>query len=317
VAEALRQVWEAAGRICAKRLVPFLPTLVAALERHGELVLAAETRRLLLALSPATADRLLAPYRRHPVERRLRSPAAPSAVRAQVPLRTFGEWADATAGAMQADLVVHSGPSGHGFFLTTLVAVDVATGWTELEAVWGRGQERVAGALERMRRRLPFVLRELHTDNGAEFLNAAVLAWSARAGVRLSRGRPYRKNDQAWAEQRNWTAVRRLVGYDRFASHAALAALTSVYALAREELNYLRPMQKLVEKRRHGARVVKRYDRAQTPHQRLLAAGTLDADTRCQLEQRFGRLNPVALRRELQAAVDRLAAVTGPSVTRP
>lgn len=223
---ALEQVRAAAGDICAKRLVPFLPELVPQLERHGELRLDAATRARLLELSAATADRLLARGRRRPV---LARRTAAAALRRSVPLRTFGEWTAVAPGALQADLVAHCGESTAGFYLTTLVVVDVATGWTELEALWGHGQERVAGALERIRRRLPFALRELHTDNGSEFLNATVLRWAAEHDVTLSRGRPYRKNDQAWVEQRNWTAVRRVVGYDRYSSRRAHAALRTLY----------------------------------------------------------------------------------------
>jgi transposase InsO family protein len=303
VAAALAQVHAAAGGICAKRLVPFLPELVARLERHGELALDPQTRLLLLELSAATADRLLGRGRRRPVQEHR---TAAAVWRGSVPLRTFGEWTDTTPGALQADLVVHGGGSTAGFYLTTLVVVDVATGWTELEALWGHGQERVAGALERIRRRLPFALRALHTDNGAEFLNATVLRWAGEHDVTLSRGRPYRKNDQAWVEQRNWTAVRRVVGYDRYSSREAHAALRALYPALSAWLNLLQPLQKLTSKERHGAKLVRRYDLARTPYRRLLLSGLADEGAQRALARYFDAVNPVALRREVECAVERV-----------
>lgn len=305
VATALGQVRAAAGDICAKRLVPFLPELVPLLERHGELRLDAETRACLLELSPATADRLLARGRRRPLQRRRSGSAA---LRAVVPLRTFGEWDGVAPGALQADLVVHSGPSSAGFYLTTLVVVDVATGWTELEALWGHGQERVAAALERVRRRLPFALRELHTDNGSEFLSPAVLRWADQHGVARSRGRPYRKNDQAWVEQRNWTAVRRLVGYDRYSSREAHAALRVLYPVLSSWLNLLQPVQKLSAKERHGARLVRHYDLARTPYRRLQQSGTVSDAVLTAIDRRLQSTNPVALRCQVEQSLERVWA---------
>lgn len=310
---ALEQVRAAAGDICAKRLVPFLPELVPQLERHGELRLDAATRARLLELSAATADRLLARGRRRPV---LARRAAAAALRRSVPLRTFGEWTAVAPGALQADLVAHCGESTAGFYLTTLVVVDVATGWTELEALWGHGQERVAGALERIRRRLPFALRELHTDNGSEFLNATVLRWAAEHDVTLSRGRPYRKNDQAWVEQRNWTAVRRVVGYDRYSSRRAHAALRTLYPALSAWLNLLQPLQKLAAKERHGARLVRRYDTARTPYRRLLEAGVVSEAVEAALERHFDALNPVALRAEVECLLEQVWSEAEPARVR-
>lgn len=306
VAHALYRLWEAAGGICSKRLVPFVPELVAHLERHGELALEPALRAQVLAVSAATADRLLRPLRPRTPRRPVTGVGATAALRAQVPLRTFGEWAGGEPGAMQADLVAHCGETTAGFYLNTLTALDVASGWTELEAVWGKGQARVAAALERVRRRLPFVLRELHTDNGSEFLNATVLRWREQQRVRLTRGRPYRKNDQAYAEQRNWTAVRRPVGYDRYSSRAAHAQLAAVYRLLTDYLNFFQPVQKLVGKERTGAKVVKRYDRAQTPYQRLLAFGDVDHAAASTLAQHYQQLNPLRLRAGIEAGLERL-----------
>ena len=184
--------------------------------------------------------------------------------------------------------------------LTSLVVVDVATLWTELQALWGLHYHHVCDGVRYVNARFPFPLREWHSDNGSEFLNARLLAWCRTHHIRFTRGRPYRKNDQAWVEQRNGLVVRRLVGYDRFASRPALAALQQLYRLLRLQLNFFRPVRKLASKQRHGGRVRKRYDAAQTPFQRVLAADVLTTPRRRALEAQFAALDPIALARDIQ-----------------
>jgi hypothetical protein len=298
--------WETLGRPCGKRLQPFLGEVVAQLERHGEVTVDEETCGLLEQMSASTIDRLLRSYRRRRVRQPRGSRLAEGSLRQEVPVRTFGEWRDERPGAEQVDLVLHCGESTGGFYLTTLMCVDVATSWTAREAVWGMGQVRVGGAIQHVRLRLPFRLRSLHSDNGGEFLNRALVDWCRRGDVRYTRGRPHRKNDQAWVEQRNDTGVRKLVGYLRYSSKAAFSQLGRVYRIADDYANYFQPVAKLVEKRREGARVTKVYDRAQTPYQRLLSAGVLDDEARLRMEQRYQALNPAQLRRDLDAALEAL-----------
>lgn len=313
----LRVAWEAADRPCGKRLAPFLKELVAVLQRHGEIAVDPLTRARLVGLSAATVDRLLGPLKREGRRRPVTQSASADALKALVPIRTFGEWTGVMPGSVQADLVVHCGESPAGFFLSTLLAVDVATGWTELEPVWGMTQKRVGTAVHRVRQRLPVPLRELHTDNGGEFLNTVLQPWCRAEGIRCTRGRPYKKNDQAWAEQRNWTAVRQLVGYDRYASQAALAQLGRLYPLVRDYLNFFQPVRKLTGKTRDGARVTKRYDTAATPYRRLLASGVLHAEQKARLDERYRRLNPARLKRDIDAALDLLWTLAEPHVPHP
>jgi hypothetical protein len=297
---ALERAWVASDHLCGRLLAPVLPTLLQALERHHGLILSAPTRAALLAASPATLDRRQRrrqPYRVSP---------ATAALRQQIPLRTWSEWAHVRPGALQGDLVLHCGESTAGFYLATLLAVDVATTWTELEIVWGLGQARVGSAVHHIRQRLPVPLREWHTDNGGEFLNEHLVAWGRREGVHVTRGRPYRKNDQAWVEQRNGLVIRRLIGYDRFSSRAACSVFQRLYRLLRLQLNFFRPVRKLLSKRRLGARVVKRYDAAQTPYQRLLAAGALSPAQREVLDAQLQTLDPIALAREIEQTLDLL-----------
>ena len=306
LAAVLERAWLASDQLSGKLLRPILPTLLTALAtRHG-LPIAPTVQAALTRASAATLDRLLRPLRRRrPRQPRRRAPAL-TALRAQVPLRTWSEWTGVAPGALQGDLVLHCGESTAGRYCATLVAVDVATSWTELQALWDLHHQRVTGAIQHVHARLPFSLREWHSDNGSEFINAALLGWCRRHGVRFTRGRPYRKNDQAWVEQRNGLLVRRLVGYDRYSSQAAWTLLQRLYGLLRLQHNFFRPMRKLLSKRRLGSKVLKRYDAAQTPYQRVLAAGGLSPEQRQALAAQFHALDPITLARDIQRTLDGL-----------
>lgn len=306
VRAAAAQVWEASGRLASKNLVDYLPTLLAQLERHGELTLDAACRAALLRVSAATLDRLLQDHRRSLGRRPWAGSSAARALQAQVPVRTFSEWRDVEPGSLQADLVLHCGASTHGQYLTTLVSVDVATSWCALRAVWGKTYDRVGAALWHVRAALPFPLRELHTDNGGEFLNDGLVRWCRKEGIAYTRGRPYKKNDQAYAEQKNWVAVRQLIGYDRYSTRAAHAQFGRVLPLIADYLNFCRPVRKVVATERAGPRPRRRYDRAQTPYQRLLAAGVLAPDQAAAAAALADAINPVALRARLDRALETL-----------
>jgi hypothetical protein len=314
----LERAWIASDQLSGKLLRPILPVLLTALETHHAVAIPAAVRTALTAASAATLDRLLRPLRRRRARQPWRPSPATAHLRTQVPLRTWSEWTGVAPGALQGDLVLHCGESTAGQYCATLVAVDVATSWTELQAIWGLHQQRVTGGIAHVHQRLPFPLREWHSDNGSEFINACLLGWCQRHGIRFTRGRPYRKNDQAWVEQRNGLLVRRLVGYDRYSARAAWAVLQRLYGLLRLQHNFFRPVRKRLSKRRVGSKVVKRYDAAQTPYQRVLAAGVLTASQRQQLEHEFHTLDPVALTHQIQQTLDVLwkLADTPPRVSR-
>jgi len=300
VQEALAAAWAAANFICGKRLVPFLPQLVPALERHGHLTLTDEVRGQLMAISPATVDRLLRPLRQADHPRGRGTTRAGGLLKHQIPIRTFADWEENRPGFMEADLVAHCGPSTHGTFLNTLVLTDIATGWTECLPLLYRSQEEVLQALERARRLLPFPLLGLDTDNGTEFLNSQLLDYCRREAITFTRGRAHKSNDQCHVEQKNGTIVRQLVGYDRYEGQRAYRQLTELYRAVRLYINYFQPSMKLVSKERHGAKVAKRYDQAQTPYQRLLGAGLLAAEERERLAAAYEALDPVALRHQME-----------------
>jgi hypothetical protein len=302
VTEALVKIWEVGDRMCGKLLVAVMPELVEGLERHGELLVPPTVRSRLVEISAASIDRLLSRHRRRLGIQPQRQRPASSGLKSEVPVRTWNEWKGAAVGSLQADLVLHCGESTEGFYLSSLCAVDVATGWTELQPVWGLGKQRVGTAVHLVRQRLPFPLRSLHTDNGSEFINHTLFNWCRQEQVSFTRGRSYRKNDQAYVEQRNWLTVRRHVGYDRLASREAYALLGQLYPLLCLQLNFFRPLRKVVAKERLGPRVLKHYDEPRTATQRLLESGSLSAGERGRLAATLQSINPA----ELQRRIDKL-----------
>ncbi len=308
---ALEQVWRAANCICGKRLVPGLPLFVEALERHGELQLDPQTRTLLLTLSPATADRLLKRARAGTKPHGLTTTKPGTLLKQAIPVRTFAQWDDAQPGFMEVDLVAHCGEATQGEYLNSLDMIDVKTRWVELYGLLNRSQATVSAAIVTCRHRLPYALLGLDSDNGAEFINHDLKRYCEQEHITFTRCQPYKKNDQAYVEQKNWTAVRQNVGYDRYEGPAACAALNALYEPLRLYLNFFQPVMVLVEKIRDGAKVTKRYDAAQTPYQRVLAAPDVPEEAKERLRQLYLTLNPAALLRQIQtrqAALWKLAS---------
>jgi len=308
VREAIVVLWEASDRICGKRLKPLLPILVEALEHHGHLHLDATVRVKLLAASASTIDRLLQGPRRTIDPKSVRKRARP-AVRGSIAVRTFGDCKDPLPGFMEADLVSHGGENVAGSFVHTLTLTDIATGWTECVALLVRESSLVVEALTRLQTAMPFPLRGFDTDNGSEFINEVVLAFCTKAKIELTRSRPYRKNDQAWVEQKNGAVVRRLVGYRRLEGIAAAEALCRLYAASRLFVNFFQPSFKLIEKKRLGARVSKRYDVPQTPCARLLQSSAVEDGMKEKLRAVAATLDPLRLLDEIRTVQHHLAGL--------
>ena len=229
--DALVILWEASDRICSKRLRVMLPVLDEAMELHGHMSLEPVIKSGVMAMSAATIDRRLEPFREG-VKRRRRAPPS-AAVKAAVPIRTFSDWDDPAPGFFEADLVAHSGPSAHGRFIQTLTLTEIASGWTETPPVLFREQWLLTQVLSNMQRSLPMPLLGLDTDNDTVFMNETVQGWCAARNITLTRSRPYRKNDQAWVEQKNGAIVRKMVGYRRYEGLDAATILGELYAASR------------------------------------------------------------------------------------
>ena len=306
VAAGLRVVAEALNWICGKRLQAALADMVPALEREGALKLGPEDRAALLRMSAATIDRRLALDRQQAQARGLSTTKPGTLLKQQIPVHTFTPWEDQRPGFVEIDLVAHCGTTTAGHYLNTLTVVDVATGWTDVVGIWGKGQQAVLAALQAVRERLPFPLLGIDSDNGSEFLNDHLLRYCRQEQLTFTRSRPYWKNDQAHVEQKNYSVVRRLVGYSRYESEEALAQFERVYALVRVYVYGWQPVFKLIAKERDGAKVRKHYDHPQTPLRRALNSGLLDAGQQAELLAQMTAVGPLALHRQLNAAEELL-----------
>ncbi len=308
---ALKILWETAGYICSDRLQPFLGDLMPLLERHGQLQLDPGTRDLLLSASLSTVERNLVPLRRGLIARKLSQTRPGALLRRQVPV-IVGRWRELDRpGYLEIDLVSHSGEVAAGDWINTICATDLSTGWTERVAVMGKGQVGVLAAIRQIRDQLPFPLLGLHPDNGSEFLNWHLVTYCQLEEIALSRSRPQHKNDNAHVEQKNWTLVRRLIGYQRLDTVPQLDWLNRLYRdLLRPYNNCFQPVMKLIAKESVGQRTVKRYDRPITPLQRLLDSGAADPAKITSLVELYTAVSPLTLKRQIDR---RLAAMPVPS----
>jgi hypothetical protein len=257
-------------------------------------------------MSPATIDRLLHPWKQKGRRRSFATTRPGSLLRSTIPIRTFADWQENRPGFIEVDLVAHCGESLEGFYLNTLMAVDIATGWSEFIGVWGKGQQRVGASIHHLRERLPFPLLGLDSDNGSEFINQDLARWCHREGITFTRSCPYKKNDNCFVEQKNGNIVRRVIGRDRYSSKQAYETLNRVYYLLRLYINFFQPAMKLVSKTRHGAKVYRVYDTAQTPYRRVLKIGVISKTSEVRIKSTYAHLNPVILLKQINDNVEHL-----------
>jgi transposase InsO family protein len=304
---ALIVLWEASDRVCGKRLKALLPILLPALERNGHLKLDETIRPKILSMSAATIDRLLRIPRN--ATHTKKAPRIMPEPRRRIKMRTFADWNEPPPGSMEMDLVAHCGAVNRGSYVHSLVLTDIATGWTEAAPIVVREGTLVVETLERVRIGLPFALRALDVDNGSEFVNDRMIEYCLSHGIELSRSRPYRKNDQAWIEQKNGAVVQKLLGYRRFEGLAAARAITRLYGASRLFVNFFQPSFKLAAKHRDGAKVAKRYHPPQTPCDRLLQSETVSMAAKSKLREISAELDPLKLLEEMRAVQAYLASL--------
>jgi len=303
IRQALLTLWHAANQICSKRLVPFIPDLLAALERCGHISLPVDVRSRLLEISPATVDRLLETERKES-KKGLSTTRPGSLLKRQIKIRTFADWNDVVPGFLEGDLVAHCGDRVDGSFLNTLVLTDIASTWTEFFPLLRRSEADVIAGLKIAQQLLPFILLGLDTDNGSEFINYALFGFCETEKITFTRARAYRKNDQAHVEERNGSIVRRIIGYDRYEGLDAYNALAELYAVLRLYVNFFQPSLKLLSKERNGSKVTKKYDKAKTPCQRLLSCSNISEVAKVKLRQQYEVLDPVGLLKDLEKLQD-------------
>lgn len=299
VVEVLITLWKAANRICSRRLIPFLPTLIDSLERFGHLDMDVRFKELLLSLSPATMDRLLKKERKKYGKRK--STTKPGyLLKKHIPIRTYSDWNETRPGFLEIDLVAHGGESASGQFLHTLTMTDIATTWTECVALIGKSEAGVLMALDEAQKTLPFSILGLDSDNGSEFINHGLLEWCQAHLVTFTRSREYKKNDQAHVEEKNGSIVRRLIGYDRFEGNDSWRRLQNIYLKARLYTNFFQPSLKLASKDRNGGRVHRNYEQARTPYERILQSQEVSEPVKRTLTEQFKALDPVALLAQIE-----------------
>ncbi len=306
----LRSIWEISDYLCGKRLVSFIKETLPSLEKFGELKLDSDTRKKLLKISPATIDReLKQDKKKYILKSRVRTKPG-TLLKHQIPIRTFSEWNDKRPGFVEIDLVGHDGGDASGEFAYTLDLTDVYSGWTETEAVRNRAQKWVFEALINIEKRLPFKLLGLDSDNDSAFINDHLLRYCNERNITFTRSRPYKKNDNCFVEQKNYSVVRRNVGYFRYDTEEELKMLNELYRHLRLYTNFFQPVMKLKEKTRIGSRITKHYDIAKTPCRRLLESEHIDRVIKRKLKKQYESFNPAELKRTITKLQNKLLRLT-------
>ena len=314
--EALAVCWRVGRYPTGKRLAPMLTVLVGSLRRDGVLNLTDQEAQLLCQMSPATIDRRLAPLRRRLVPRGRTHTKPGTLLKSEIPIRTWSEWDEGRPGFVEIDLVGHEGGNPLGEFCFTLTMTDVASGFTVNRSVKNKAAVHVTEAIDHARRKFPFSVLGIDSDNGSEFINAHLFDYCVADKLTFTRSRPGNKNDGAHVEQKNWTHVRELVGYLRFDTEAELELLNAIWELDCRFTNHLLAQQKLVFRHREGAKVTKRYDRAQTPVERAIASGVLTKSKIASLRKMTTAIRPADLSgaiTELVGDLEHLALAKAPT----
>lgn len=307
VRTALEKIWLLMDCICGQRLVPILPDLIDSLEAHGEIdMLSAEVREQLKSISSATIDRLLEGARKKRGRKKYHHTKPGTFLRSQIPIRMYGEWPEKRPGYCELDLVGHEGGDNSGDFYYTLTVTDIHTGWTTLQLLPTKGQVDTLAGLDRVRNLLPFPLRGIDCDNGSEFMNQHFVDYCREKEIKFTRCRPYKKNDNCFVEQKNYSVVRRSVGYLRYDQSREAVLIQKLYGCLHLYVNFFQPSKKMIYKIREGSKQTRKYDTPQTPFQRLLSAGGLSPAKKRALLHKLKSLNPAELKRsidECQAAL--------------
>lgn len=305
----LSRVWEIMDYPCGQRLEPVLSEMIDVLKFHKELNIPESIAQKLKGISSDTINKRLKPHR-NKLRRKINSTTKPgSLIKKQIPIRTVS-WNEQRTGCCELDTVAHCGDNAGGEFINSLNLTDILTQWTEGIAVLGKAQKKIMDGLDDIKSRLPFNLIAIDPDNGSEFINWQLFRYCMEREMEFTRGRPYEKNDNAHIEQKNWTHVRKVFGYQRRETEGELNIMNDLY---RNELrlykNFFMPNVKLIEKKRigkYGEKIRKKHDRAKTPYKRVLACDQVDEKIKERIRQQYKTLNPAELRRSILRKIDKL-----------
>ncbi|MCX6706092.1 MAG: transposase [Candidatus Woesebacteria bacterium] len=302
----LRTLWLAADGICGQRLQPFIPELLAVLEKKKEIKVNKTVRRKLLSVGSATIDRMLSGVKRQYKLKGRATTKPGTLLRSTIPIRIFSDWNEQKPGFMETDLVAFCGESVKGDYINGFDLTDIATGWVCLEAIFGKAQTRVHQAVNNARERLPFTLLGLDSDNGTEFINWLLKRYCDEKQITFTRIRPYRKNDNCFVEQKNYTVLRRFLGYGRYDTQEQLEIIREILKLVEPYVNFFQPSMKLTQKERVGAKTKKKHDAAKTPYRRLLNSGILTGEKEKELSEIYENLNPLEMKRKINKLTEKL-----------
>jgi hypothetical protein len=305
VTAALRDVWEAAGEICAELLCPIATEYVRILERDKMWTHSDEATGKLLAMSEGTMKARVGAFMKARRTKHGLSATSPSALKHIIPMKQ-GPWTDAKPGEGQDDTVVHSGDTLAGDMAYTLTHTDMATMWTILRAQWNKGQEVTLVSITDIRARLPWTLLGLHPDSGSEFINWHLKGWCDEEGIALTRSRPSKKNDNCHVEERNGHIVRKYLGYTRIDTPEAVGAMNELYDVLCPYLNHFIPTRRTKEKRREGAKYKRTYEIPMTPYARAMAHSDIATEVKRKLRQEHDVLNPSLMKKEIDRLIARV-----------
>jgi hypothetical protein len=304
----LMRIWKAANLPCSKRLKAIIPLWMPGyIKTYGPIKekLAAG----LLGISPPTIDRILKPVRAEYANHGRSTTKPGTLLKRHIPVK-MNQWDESRPGFLEADTVAHCGSTVDGTFVNTIDCVDIATGWTEQRAVWGKNHQDVISQIKDIEQSLPFPIRGFDVDNGSEFLNYHLLRYlteNRTRPVQFTRSRAYHKDDNAHVEQKNWTHVRQWIGYDRLDRPGFVPLMNALYTSEwRLFLNFFCPSVKLIEKKRVASKTVKRYDKPKTPYQRVLESPEISAEIKQSLKEHYKSLNPFDLRNAMEEKLKRI-----------
>ena len=302
----LEKIWKLADFACGKRLKQAMPLLIDALQRHGELKLDQKTKDKLTTMSAATIDRLLI-NSKEKLSIKGKSTTKPGTLlKSNIPLRLGFDWHDAIPGYVEIDLVAHCGETTIGSYVNTLDVTDIATGWTETMAVINKAEKYVFKALMAIEKQAPFNYLGIDSDNGSEFINNHLYRYCLNNNICFTRSRPYKKNDGCYVEQKNWQVIRRNIGYDRYEGLKSVELLNQYYSLLRLYTNFFLPQTKLIEKKRIGAKIIKKYEIPKTPYQRILESKHIQDKVKSELKELYLTINPVYLTTQMELILKEL-----------
>lgn len=306
--QELRFIWELLDYPCAKRLREALPAVMNNLEKHGHVKYDEDFKRQMQKISHGTIDRLLAKDREHLKPFGLSTTKPGTTLKNQIPIRRGTDWDNHVPGFVEIDLVAHCGSSTAGEYVNTLNCIDVLSGWTECRAVVNKARLHTLEALKHVREKLPFPLQGIDSDNGSEFINGHFFYYCKSEDLVFTRSRPNHSNDSCYVEQKNWSVVRKAIGYQRFQGENAVNTLNAFYDQLRLMVNYFLPSQKLLDRKRDGGKVIKKHDCATTPYRRLCLNPLVDEWDKKRLQQEFQSLDLLQIRKEMDQLLAKIKA---------